>query len=301
MSRVKTDELARVRRTLWAAADELRANSTMSPAEYRGPVLGLIFLAYAEHRFEQVRPGLEAKATARRPVTADDYRARSVLFVPDAARLSGLVWLPEGENLGKAIDEAMKAVEAANPELRDVLPRGYQRLEKSTLSELLRLFAPLPRQLSGDAFGLIYEDFLSNFAANEGRLGGEFSTPYSIVRLIVEMPSRFGCLPERRTRSGRRSRGRGAGCARGSGRPNAHGTDSCRRSGSPDRASSFGTHRDRGGVSRLRVWSGRNRRPLRRAGGWWGRQERGCPQRRSTARSRYNRGQRLRRRPRPSR
>ena len=244
---MKTDELARVRRTLWAAADELRANSTMSPAEYRGPVLGLIFLAYAEHRFEQVRPELEAKATARRPVTADDYRARSVLFVPDAARLSGLVSLPEGENLGKAIDEAMKAVEAANPELRDVLPRGYQRLEKSTLSELLRLFAPLPRQLSGDAFGLIYEDFLSNFAANEGRLGGEFSTPYSIVRLIVEMPSRFGCLPERRTRSGRRSRGRGAGCARGSGRPNAHGTDSCRRSGSPDRASSFETHRDRGG------------------------------------------------------
>ena len=81
--RVKTDELARVRRTLWAAADELRANSTLSPAEYRGPVLGLIFLAYAEHRFEQVRPELEAKATARRPVTADDYRARSVLFVPD--------------------------------------------------------------------------------------------------------------------------------------------------------------------------------------------------------------------------
>ena len=114
---MKTDELARVRRTLWAAADELRANSTLSPAEYRGPVLGLIFLAYAEHRFEQVRPELEAKATARRPVTADDYRARSVLFVPDAARLSGLVSLPEGENLGKAIDEAMKAVEAANPEL----------------------------------------------------------------------------------------------------------------------------------------------------------------------------------------
>lgn len=186
-----TDELVRVRRTLWAAADELRANSTLSPAEYRGLVLGLIFLAYAEHRFEQVRPALEAKATARRPVTADDYRARSVLFVPDVARLSGLVSLPEGENLGRAIDDAMKAVEAANPELRDVLPRGYQRLEKSTLSELLRLFAPLPRQLSGDAFGLIYEDFLSNFAASEGRLGGEFFTPYSIVRLIVEIIEPF--------------------------------------------------------------------------------------------------------------
>lgn len=188
---MKTDELARVRRTLWAAADELRANSTLSPAEYRGPVLGLIFLAYAEHRFEQVRPELDAKATARRPVTADDYRARSVLFVPEEARLSGLVSLPEGENLGKAIDEAMKGVEAANPELRDVLPRGYQRLEKSTLSELLRLFAPLPRQLSGDAFGLIYEDFLSNFAASEGRLGGEFFTPFSIVRLIVEITEPF--------------------------------------------------------------------------------------------------------------
>jgi len=188
---VRTDDLANVRRTLWAAADELRANSTLSPAEYRGPVLGLIFLAYAEHRFEQVRPELETKATARRPVTADDYRARSVLYVPDQARLSDLVELPEGENLGKAIDQAMKAIEAANPELRDVLPRGYQRLEKSTLSELLRLFAPLPRQLSGDAFGLIYEEFLSNFAASEGRLGGEFFTPYSIVRLIVEIIEPF--------------------------------------------------------------------------------------------------------------
>lgn len=188
---MKTDDLAQVRRTLWAAADELRANSTLSPAEYRGPVLGLIFLAYAEFRFEQVRPELEAKATARRPVTPDDYRAKSALYVPDAARLSHLVDLPESQNLGRAIDEAMKAIEEANPELRDVLPRGYQRMEKSTLTELLRLFAPLPRQLSGDVFGLIYEDFLSNFAASEGRLGGEFFTPYSIVRLIVEIIEPF--------------------------------------------------------------------------------------------------------------
>lgn len=184
---MKSDDLVQVRRTLWAAADELRANSTLSPAEYRSPVLGLIFLAYAEFRFEQVRPDLEATATARRPVTPDDYRAKSVLYLPDTARLSNLVELPEKQNLGKAIDEAMRAIEDSNPELRDVLPRGYQRMEKSTLNELLRLFAPLPRQLSGDAFGLIYEDFLSNFAASEGRLGGEFFTPYSIVRLIVEI------------------------------------------------------------------------------------------------------------------
>jgi type I restriction enzyme M protein len=186
-----TTDLAHVRRTLWAAADELRANSSLAPNEYRGPVLGLIFLAYAEHRFEQVRPEVEAKATARRPVTADDYRARSVLFIPDEARLSMLVDIPEGQDLGAAVDTAMRLVETHNPELRDVLPRGYQRLEKSTLVELLRLFSPLPRTLSGDAFGLIYEDFLSNFALAEGRLGGEFFTPHAIVRLIVEIIEPF--------------------------------------------------------------------------------------------------------------
>ena len=184
-------DLAQVRRTLWAAADELRANSALAPNEYRGPVLGLIFLAYAEHRFEQVRPEVEAKATARRPVTADDYRARSVLFIPDEARLSHLVNLPEKQDLGAAVDTAMRLVETHNAELRDVLPKGYQRLEKSTLVELLRLFSPLPRTLSGDAFGLIYEDFLSNFALAEGRLGGEFFTPHSIVRLIVEIIEPF--------------------------------------------------------------------------------------------------------------
>ena len=188
---MKSKDLAQVRRTLWRAADELRANSTLTPADYRGPVLGLIFLAYADHQFEAMRPELEAQATARNPVTADDYRARSVLFVPEGARLSGLVDLPEGKDLGAAVDAAMKAMEAANPELRDVLPRGYQRLERSTLTELLRLFSPLPRKLSGDAFGLIYEDFLSNFAMAEGRLGGEFFTPYSIVRLIVEIIEPF--------------------------------------------------------------------------------------------------------------
>ncbi|WP_222266939.1 type I restriction-modification system subunit M [Modestobacter marinus] len=188
---MNTTDLAQVRRTLWRAADELRANSTLSPSEARGPILGLIFLAYAEHRFESVRPELEPKATARRPITPDDYRARSVLFVSEEARLSYLVRLPEEEDLGEALDTAMRLMETHNPELKGVLPRGYQRLQKSTLTEMLRLFAPLPRTLSGDAFGLIYEDFLSNFAMSEGRLGGEFFTPYSIVRLIVEIIEPF--------------------------------------------------------------------------------------------------------------
>ena len=184
-------DLNEVKTTLWKAADEMRANSTLGPNEYRGPVLGLIFLAYAEHRFVQIQPELEAKATLRRPVTPEDYKARSVLYVPEESRLSFLVDLPEGDDLGAAVDAAMAAIEQHNPELDGVLPRGYRRLEKDTLVALLRLFSPLPRNLSGDAFGLIYEDFLSNFAMAEGKLGGEFFTPHSIVRLIVEIIEPF--------------------------------------------------------------------------------------------------------------
>jgi type I restriction enzyme M protein len=188
---MKTSDLAKVRAMLWAAADELRANSKLTPGQYRDPVLGLVFLAYAENRFEAVRGEVEAKATKRNPVTAADYKAKSALYVPDESRLSYLVELPEGHDIGKATDEAIKAIEQANPELKDILPRGYQKLEPSTLTELLRLFAPLPTQLEGDAFGFVYEDFLSNFAAQEGKGGGEYFTPYSIVRLIVEILEPF--------------------------------------------------------------------------------------------------------------
>jgi type I restriction enzyme M protein len=185
------NDLSDLETRLWAAADELRANSTLTAAQYRDPVLGLIFLAFAEHRFEQLRPEIEAQATARRPATADDFRARGVLYVPEIARLSYLVDLPEGEDLGANIDLAMDAIESTNTGLSAVLPHGYQKLEKSTLVELVRLFAPLPRTLSGDAFGMIYEYFLANFASAEGRLGGEFFTPQSIVRLIVEVIEPF--------------------------------------------------------------------------------------------------------------
>lgn len=174
---MKATDLAKVRATLWAAADELRANSKLTPVQYRDPVLGLVFLAYAENRFESVRGEVEANHSPRNPVKPADYKAKSVLYVPDESRLSHLVSLPEGDDIGKAVDDAIKAVEAANPELTDILPRGYQKLERSTLIELLRLFAPLPTQLSGDAFGFIYEDFLSNFASQEGKGGGEYFTP----------------------------------------------------------------------------------------------------------------------------
>ena len=163
----------------------------LTPVQYRDPVLGLVFLAYAENRFEAIRADVESRASARNPATVADYKAKSVLYVPDESRLSYLVGLPEGDDIGKAVDNAIKAIEATNPELKDILPRGYQKLERPTLIELLRLFAPLPMQLEGDAFGFIYEDFLSNFAAQEGKGGGEYFTPYSIVRLIVEILEPF--------------------------------------------------------------------------------------------------------------
>lgn len=188
---MRTTDLAKVRATLWAAADELRANSKLTPVQYRDPVLGLVFLAYAENRFETVRSDIEANRSPRNPARPEDYKAKSVLYVPNDSRLSHIVNLPEGKDIGKAVDEAIKAIEAANPELKDILPRGYQKLERATLIELLRLFAPLPTQLSGDAFGFIYEDFLANFAAQEGKGGGEYFTPYSIVRLIVDILEPF--------------------------------------------------------------------------------------------------------------
>ena len=184
-------DLAEVERRLWAAADELRANSTLTAAQYRDPVLGLIFLAFAEHRFDAVLPEVEAKATERRTASADDFRAKGVVFVPENARLSWLVDRAEWEDIGRNVDLAMDSIEAINPDLAGILPRGYQKLEKDTLIELIRLFAPLPRTLSGDAFGLMYEYFLTNFASSEGRLGGEFFTPQSIVKLIVEVIEPF--------------------------------------------------------------------------------------------------------------
>lgn len=134
---VKTTDLAKVRATLWGAADELRANSKLTPVQYRDPVLGLVFLLYAENRFEAVRGEVEAKVTARNPATIADYKAKSVLYVPDESRLSYLVALPEGDDIGKAVDKAINAIEITNPELKDILPHAYQKLERSTLTAVL--------------------------------------------------------------------------------------------------------------------------------------------------------------------
>jgi len=180
-----------IEKRLWGAADELRANSKLKASEYSVPVLGLIFLRYADHKFSQAEKGLEGKGTGRKKIGRSDYQALGVLFLPDKARFKNLLDLPEGENIGKAINDAMKAVEAENPDLKDVLPKSYNRLDNSTLVELLKLMASIHMDIKGDAFGKIYEYFLGNFAMSEGQKGGEFFTPTSIVRLIVNIIEPF--------------------------------------------------------------------------------------------------------------
>ena len=182
-----------IEKRLWDAADELRANSRLKPSEYSVPVLGLIFLRYADHKFAHAEREIQAERAVRagerrqRPITKDDYHARGVLFLPDEARFQRLVELPEGENIGRAINNAMKAIEAENPDLKDVLPKTYNRLANATLVSLLKTFNPIQMDIEGDVFGKIYEYFLGNFARAEGQRGGEFFTPTSIVQLIVEI------------------------------------------------------------------------------------------------------------------
>lgn len=190
---MSSSTLAEIERRLWDAADDLRANSKLRSSEYSVPVLGLIFLRYADYRFTQVDAMLKAaQGTSKRPLPLSNarYQAEGVLFLPDAARFGALLQLPEGANIGAAINDAMRAIEAENDELKDVLPKTYNRLENSLLVSLLKTLSAIPT-MDGDAFGQIYEYFLGKFAMSEGQKGGEFYTPTSIVRLIVEIIEPF--------------------------------------------------------------------------------------------------------------
>jgi type I restriction enzyme M protein len=118
-----------IEKRLWDAADELRANSALKSSEYAVPVLGLIFLRYADHKFAQVQKELVEKGSGRRKVGKTDYQARGVMYLPEKARFSHLLNLPEGADIGRAINEAMKAIEDENEELKGILPRTYAAFE----------------------------------------------------------------------------------------------------------------------------------------------------------------------------
>src|SRR4051812_20393464 len=176
---------------LWTTADELRANSHLKAAEYSIPVLGLIFLKFADSRFTEAESELAGKGTGRRAIGKPDYQSRGVLYLPEQARFANLLTLPEGENIGKAINDAMAAIEDENPSLAGVLPRTYQEFSNDTLVRLLRSVNSMLGTIQGDAFGKVYEYFLGKFAIAEGQKGGEYFTPTSIVRLIVEIIEPF--------------------------------------------------------------------------------------------------------------
>ena len=180
-----------IEKRLWDAADEMRANSKLKSSEYSIPVLGLIFLRYADQKFAVAHKELEGKGTGRRHVGKSDYQAKNVLYLPETARFQNLLRKPEGANIGQAINDAMRAIEGENPDLKDVLPKTYNRLENSSLVELLKIMASIPMDIEGDAFGKIYEYFLGKFAMAEGQKGGEFFTPTAIVKLIVEILEPF--------------------------------------------------------------------------------------------------------------
>jgi type I restriction enzyme M protein len=183
--------LAELERRLWDAADDLRANSGLKASEYGTPVLGLIFLRFADAKFSVAREAIEAKASKRRQIGPSDYHAQRVIYLTDEARFGNLLRLPEGTDLGKAVNAAMRSVEEHNPDLSGVLPKNYTAIDNTTLASLLRHISSYTKDLEGDAFGLVYEYFLANFALAEGQGAGEFFTPSAIVRLIVEVIEPF--------------------------------------------------------------------------------------------------------------
>ncbi len=188
---------------LWNAADQFRANSGLTAAQYSAPVLGLIFLLFAETRFAKRRAALlpspaggggaggEGRRASNRADEPAAYHAEGVIFLPPAARFDHLLNLPEGANVGQSINDAMAAIEQHNPQLAGVLPRTYQIFTSTLLKELLKKVSEIPVSLDYDAFGRIYEYFLGEFARTEGQKGGEFYTPSSIVRLLVEVIEPF--------------------------------------------------------------------------------------------------------------
>lgn len=189
---------ASLEKRLWAAADELRANSGLTSAQYGQPVLGLIFLRFADAKFGARRAELEKAATGRRGSRVDEpgsYHSDGVIYLPKGARFGELLDYPEGgkdgKSLGQAVDDAMRAIERDNPQLAGVLPKTYQVFNARLLKELLKTFSTIPVDLEGDSFGKIYEYFLGEFAMAEGQGGGEFYTPLSIVRLLVEILEPF--------------------------------------------------------------------------------------------------------------
>jgi type I restriction enzyme M protein len=177
---------------LWAAADALRGS--MDAAEYKHVVLGLIFLKYISDAFEEQHAKLEGeRSQGADPEDPDEYRAVSIFWVPPEARWSHLKAQAKQSTIGQLVDDAMAGIERDNPQLKSVLPKEYGRptLDKQRLGQLIDMVSNImvgdKESRSRDVLGRVYEYFLSQFASAEGKKGGEFYTPRSVVKLLVEM------------------------------------------------------------------------------------------------------------------
>ena len=176
----------------------------MDAAEYKHVVLGLIFLKYISDSFEEHHAKLvasEGEYAGANPEDPDEYRAENIFWVPPAARWSYLQNSAKQPTIGKIVDDAMVAIERDNPRLKGILPKDYARpaLDKNRLGELIDLIGGIQlaasqsdedktkQHRSFDLLGRVYEYFLSRFASAEGKKGGQFYTPQSVVRLLVEM------------------------------------------------------------------------------------------------------------------
>jgi type I restriction enzyme M protein len=182
-------DIQQIEQKLWQAADKLRNN--MDAAEYKHIVLGLIFLKYISDAFEERYAEL-AKDPLSDPEDKDEYVAGNIFWVPKEARWEYLRDNAKQPTIGVLIDDAMDAIERDNPSLKGVLPKEYakERLDKRRLGELIDTFSSITfgdKHESKDVLGRIYEYFMGMFADAEGKRGGQFYTPRSIVRLLVTM------------------------------------------------------------------------------------------------------------------
>lgn len=191
---MQNEKIKAIETDLWAAADKLRKN--IDAAEYKHVVLGLIFLKYISDAFEELHQKLstgEGDYEGADPEDRDEYKAENVFFVPPSARWSYLQSRVKMPEIGKDIDAAMDTIERDNPSLKGVLPKVYARgnLDSINLGGLIDKFSNIDlggtKARSADLLGHIFEYFLGQFALNEGKKGGQFYTPRSVVQLLVEM------------------------------------------------------------------------------------------------------------------
>jgi len=186
------DQIKQLEKELWDAADALRANSKLTAAEYKDPVLGLVLLRFAQNKYEEAKPIVDKKIPAgprgKRAATKEDFLAAGAIMLPKEAQYDYLAALPESADISEAINNAMKMIEAEYPDLQGNLPKNFQEFESDLLRDLVRVFnKDAVKKATGDVFGRIYEYFLMKFSMQGAgaQEGGEFFTPPSLVQLIV--------------------------------------------------------------------------------------------------------------------